>query len=36
MLEVAKLIRRNRRKHRKRRKVILGQSKEVVFNEKHN
>ena len=33
MLEVAKLIRRNRRKHRKYRKVILGQIKEVVCGE---
>ena len=33
MLEMARLIRRN---HRKRRKVILDQTKEVLFSEKHN
>ena len=36
MLEVARLIRRNRRKHQKRQKVILDQTKEVIFSEKHN
>ena len=36
MLKVARLIRRNRRKHWKRRKVILRQTKEVFFSEKHN
>ena len=36
MLEMARLIRRNRRKHRKRRKLILDQTKEVLFSEKHN
>ena len=36
MLEVARLIRRNCRKRRKHRKVILDQTKEVLFSEKHN
>ena len=36
MLEVAKLIRRNHRKHRKRQKVVLDQTKEVLFSKKHN
>ena len=36
MLEVVRLIRRNRWKHRKRQKVILDQTKDVLFSEKHN
>ena len=36
MLEVARLIRRNHRKHRKRREIILDQTKEVLFSEKHD
>ena len=36
MLKVARLIRRNHGKHWKRRKVILRQTKEVFFSEKHN
>ena len=35
MLKVARLIRLNRWKHRKR-KVTLDQTKEVLFSEKHN
>ena len=34
ILEVARLIRRNRRKHQKRRKVTLDQTKKVGFSEK--
>ena len=36
MFEVARLIQRNRRKRQKRRKIILDQTKEVLFSEKRN
>ena len=36
MLEVATLIGQNYQKHRKRRKLILDQTKEVLFSKKQN